>query len=154
LIVDPAIVPGLLLLAAKLAALAAVGYVVVRAALRQSDERMALAQGLVVGPALWGLTTNFVLYAVPGLAGAAVGHDQVALPVARHRRDPAEEVFLGSVHLSDRECVLPGQSGVDRIAGRAGHDADAGRVGDLAGCAGRRVRLGAPHHEQERCKPQ
>ena len=73
MIVDPAIVPGLLLLAAKLAALAAVGYVVVRAALRQSDERMALAQGLVVGPALWGLTTNFVLYAVPGLAGAAVG---------------------------------------------------------------------------------
>ncbi|MDE2990053.1 MAG: hypothetical protein OXU21_03160 [Chloroflexota bacterium] len=73
MIVDPAIVPGLLLLAAKLAALAAVGYVVVRAALRQSDERMALAQGLVVGPAIWGLTTNFVLHAVPGLAGAAIG---------------------------------------------------------------------------------
>ena len=34
---------------------------------------MALAQGLVVGLALWGLITNFVLYAVPGLAGAAVG---------------------------------------------------------------------------------
>ena len=71
--VDPAVLPGLLLLAAELGALAAVGYVVVRVALRQNDERMALAQGLVVGLALWGLITNFVLYAVPGMAGAAVG---------------------------------------------------------------------------------
>ena len=54
LTVDPAVLPGLLLLLAELAALAAVGYVVVRVALRQDDERMALAQGLVVGPALWG----------------------------------------------------------------------------------------------------
>ena len=73
MIVDPSVMPGLLLLAAKLAALAAVGYVVVRVALRQGDARAALAQGLVVGPALWGLITNFVLYLVPGLAGAAVG---------------------------------------------------------------------------------
>ena len=71
--VDPAVIPGLLLLAAELAALAAVGYVVVRVALRQADARAALAQGLVVGPALWGLITNFALYIVPGLAGAAVG---------------------------------------------------------------------------------
>ena len=71
--VDPAVVPGLLLLAAELAALAAVGYVVVRVALRQTDERAALAQGLVVGPAIWGLITNFVLNVVPGLAGAAIG---------------------------------------------------------------------------------
>ena len=41
--------------------------------MRQADDRAALAQGLVVGPALWGLIVNFVLYAVPGLAGAAVG---------------------------------------------------------------------------------
>ncbi len=73
MIVDPAVVPGLLLLAAELAALAAVGSVVVRVGLRQADERAALAQGLVVGLALWGLITNFVLYVVPGLAGAAVG---------------------------------------------------------------------------------
>ena len=73
MIVDPAVLPGLLLLAAELATLAAVGYVIVRVALRQDDERMALAQGLVVGPALWGVIVNFVLYAVPGLAGAAVG---------------------------------------------------------------------------------
>ena len=71
--VDPAVIPGFLLLLAELAALAAVGYVVARVALRQADDRVALAQGLVVGPALWGLITNFVLYAVPGLAGAAVG---------------------------------------------------------------------------------
>ena len=71
--VDPAVIPGLLLLAAELGVLAAVGYVVVRVALRQNDERVALAQGLVVGLALWGLITNFVLYAVPGMAGAAVG---------------------------------------------------------------------------------
>ncbi len=71
--VDPAVIPGLLLLAAEFVALAAVGYVVVRVALRQTDDRMALAQGLVVGLALWGLITNFVLYAVPGMAGAAVG---------------------------------------------------------------------------------
>ncbi len=71
--VDPTVLPGLLLLAAELVALAAVGYVVVRVALRQADERAALAQGLVVGLALWGLIVNFILYAVPGLAGAAVG---------------------------------------------------------------------------------
>ena len=44
-----------------------------RVVLRQSDDRAALAQGLVVGIALWGLITNYVLYIVPGLAGAAVG---------------------------------------------------------------------------------
>ena len=70
---DPTVIPGLLLLAAELIALAAVGYVVVRVVLRQADERVALAQGLVVGLALWGLFTNFVLYVVPGLAGTAVG---------------------------------------------------------------------------------
>ena len=71
--VDPAVVPGFLLLLAQLVALAGVGFLVVRVVLRQADDRMALAQGLVVGPALWGLITNFVLYAVPGLAGAALG---------------------------------------------------------------------------------
>ena len=71
--VDSGIVPGLLLLAAELVVLAAVGFVVVRVALRQADDAMALAQGLVVGPALWGVITNFVLFVVPGLAGAAVG---------------------------------------------------------------------------------
>ena len=70
--VDPTVLPGLLLLAAELAALTAVGYVVVRVALGQTDDRVALAQGLVVGPALWGLIANFVMYAAPGLAGAIV----------------------------------------------------------------------------------
>ena len=71
--VDLAVVPGLALLASELIVLAAFGYVVVRVVLRQDSKGMAMAQGLVVGPALWGLLTNFVLYAVPGLAGAAVG---------------------------------------------------------------------------------
>lgn len=71
--VDPVVAPGLLLLAAELAVLTAIGFIVVRVALRQPDARAALAQGLVVGPALWGLITNFVMYAVPGLPGAAVG---------------------------------------------------------------------------------
>ena len=71
--VDPAVIPGLLVLAAELIVLAAVGFVVVRVALRQTDDRMALAQGLVVGPVLWGLIVNFVLYAIPGFAGAIVG---------------------------------------------------------------------------------
>ena len=71
--VDPTVLPGLLLLAAELVALAVVGFVVARVALRQDDDRVALAQGIVISLALWGLITNFVLYAVPGLAGAAVG---------------------------------------------------------------------------------
>ena len=69
--------------------LAAVGFVVVRVALRQTDYAMALAQGLVVGPALWGLIVNFVLHVVPGLAGAMVGWGvTVALGVVLARRSP------------------------------------------------------------------
>ena len=71
--IDPAVVPGFLLLLAELVALAGVGFIIVRGVLRQTDDRMALAQGLAVGPAVWGLVTNIALYAVPGLAGAAVG---------------------------------------------------------------------------------
>lgn len=67
--VDPAVIPGLLLLLAELMALAAVGYVVARAVLRQSDERMALAQGLVIGLALWGFIVNVVLHVIPAPAG-------------------------------------------------------------------------------------
>ena len=62
---DPTVIPGLLLLAAELTALAAVGYVVARVTLCQRDSILALAQGLVVGPALWGLFANFVLYVLP-----------------------------------------------------------------------------------------
>lgn len=71
--VDPAVIPGLLLVAAELLALAAVGYVVARIALRQTDDRLALAQGLVIGPALWGLIVNFLLHLFPGMAGALAG---------------------------------------------------------------------------------
>ena len=71
--VDPTVLPGLLLLAAELLALAAVGYVVARVALRQTDDRLALAQGLVIGPALWGLIVNFILHVLPGMSGALAG---------------------------------------------------------------------------------
>ena len=71
--VDPSVVPGLSLLAAELLALAAVGYVVARATLRQTDARLALAQGLIVGPALWGFVVNFALHVLPGMAGALAG---------------------------------------------------------------------------------
>ena len=71
--VDPAVIPGLLLLAAELLTLSAVGYVVARVALRQTDDRLALAQGLVIGLALWGLSVNFLLYLFPGMAGALAG---------------------------------------------------------------------------------
>lgn len=71
--VDPEVVPGLLLLAAKLLTLAGVGYVVARVALRQTDDGTALAQGLVIGPALWGLLVNFALPVLPGRSGALAG---------------------------------------------------------------------------------
>ncbi len=71
--VDASVVPGLLFLLAELVALAAIGYVIVRTALRESDDRVALAQGLVVGPAIWGVVVNLVMYVLPGLAGATVG---------------------------------------------------------------------------------
>ena len=70
--IDPAVIPGLMLLAAELMALAAIGFVVVRVVLRQTDDRVALAQGLVVGLALWGFILNIVLYAIPSLAGVLV----------------------------------------------------------------------------------
>ena len=73
--VDPSVVPGLLFLLAEFAALAAVGYVVVRAALRETDDRVALAQGLIVGPAIWGVVVNLVMYAIPGHAGGDHGLD-------------------------------------------------------------------------------
>ncbi len=68
--VDPTVIPGLLLLGVELLALAALGYVVARVALRQSDDLMALAQAMVIGPAIWGLTANFAMHLARGLAGA------------------------------------------------------------------------------------
>ena len=71
--VELTVIPGLLILAAELLALAAVGYIVARVALRQTDDRLALAQGLVIGPALWGLAVNFILHVLPGMSGALAG---------------------------------------------------------------------------------
>ena len=71
--IDPAVLPGLLFLAAELLVLSVVGYVIARVVLLQSYVPLALAQGLVIGPALWGLLANFLLYALPGRAGAVAG---------------------------------------------------------------------------------
>ena len=71
--VDPSVLPGLVIVALEFLALAAFGFVVARVALGHTDDRMALAQGLVIGPALWGLLVNFVLHLLPGLAGAVAG---------------------------------------------------------------------------------
>lgn len=71
--IDAEVLPGLLLLTAELATLAAFGYVVARAALRQTNAALALAQGLVIGPALWGLVVNFLLHPFPGMVGALAG---------------------------------------------------------------------------------
>ena len=87
---DVTILPGLLLLASELLVLAAVGFVFARVALRQRYVPLALAQGLVIGPAVWGLAANFLLHMVPGLAGALTTW-VVALALAAFlaRRAPA-----------------------------------------------------------------
>ena len=78
-----------MLLALELLALAAIGYIVARVALRQRNDLAALAQGMVIGPALWGLCVNFILYVVPGLGGALVGWGAVlALGAALAQRAP------------------------------------------------------------------
>ena len=97
--VDPAVLPGLLLLALELLALTALGYVVSRIALRQSDDLLALAQGMVIGPTLWGLTANFALHLLPGHLGAAAGW-VVVLGVAgalAWRRPQSLPVSVGSL---------------------------------------------------------
>ena len=71
--IDPIVLPGLLLFGLQVLVLAALGYVVARVALRQTDHSLALAQGLIIGPALWGLVVNFVLHLLPGLSGALAG---------------------------------------------------------------------------------
>ena len=71
--VDPTVLPGLLFIALELLALAALGFVVARVAIGQSDDWVALAKGLVIGPAMWGLVVNFVLHVLQGRTGALVG---------------------------------------------------------------------------------
>lgn len=71
--VDPTVIPGLLLLVGEFGALSAVGYVIARVALQQANKTIAMAQGLVVGLAIWGLIVNFALAVAPGQTGAAVG---------------------------------------------------------------------------------
>ena len=97
---DPAVVPGLVLLAAELLTLAGVGYVVARVALRQTDDFMALAQGLVIGPVFWGLLVNFALPVLPGRSAALAGWIVVlALGIGLAWRAPR------AVRLSPRRVV-------------------------------------------------
>lgn len=89
--VDSSVIPGLLLLAAELVTLAAVGYVVARVALRQTDARLALAQGTIIGPACWGFIVNFALHLLPGMAGAVAGWVvMLALGAGLARRAPSK----------------------------------------------------------------
>ena len=79
------------MLALELLALGAFGFIVARVVLHQDDHLSALAQGLVIGPALWGLMINFVLHVVPGLAGTLlVWLTVLAVGVWLARRAPAE----------------------------------------------------------------
>ena len=79
------------MLALELLALGAFGFIVARVVLHQDDHLSALAQGLVIGPALWGLTINFVLHVVPGLAGTLlVWLTVLAVGVWLARRAPSE----------------------------------------------------------------
>ena len=59
-----------MLLAVELVTFAVIGFTVARVALRQRNELLALAQGLALGLALWGLIVNFAMHFLPGLAGA------------------------------------------------------------------------------------
>ena len=68
---EPLIALGLMLLGAELAVLAAIGFLVARAVLRQGDDRLALAQGLLIGPGLWGLLANGFVFFLPSQIGAA-----------------------------------------------------------------------------------
>jgi len=87
--VDPTVIPGLLILVAEFSALAAVGYVIARVALQQANKGIAMAQGLVVGLAIWGLLVNFVLAVFPGQIGAAVGWALfIALGIGLATRSP------------------------------------------------------------------
>ena len=79
------------MLALELLVLGAFGFIVARVVLHQDDLLSALAQGLVIGPALWGLTINFVLHVVPGLAGTLlVWLTLVAVGAWLARRAPSE----------------------------------------------------------------
>ena len=71
--VDSAVLPGLALFALEMLALAVVGFVVARVMLRQADDGMALAQGMVIGPALWGMVVSLVMHLAHGLAGGLIG---------------------------------------------------------------------------------
>ena len=118
---DSSVVPGLLFLAAELVALAAVGYVIVRTALRESDDRAALAQGLVVGPAIWGVVVNLVMYAIPGTRRSGSGLD---IRAGAGRGPCLAHLTIDSAAAARGGRIRPGGSGT--LLGRARQPADVG----------------------------
>ena len=70
--IELTLIPGLLILAIEFLTLSAFGYLITRVVLRQTDDKRALAQALIVGPSIWVMIVNFVLYVTPGLAGAII----------------------------------------------------------------------------------
>lgn len=117
MLIDPSVIPGLLLLAGELVALAALGFVAARVGLGQRDDLTALAQGMVIGPALWGLVVNFASYLWPGYAGALVGWVVVAATGAglawrgreRMRASPSTAVGMGITFLALFWIALAGR---------------------------------------------
>ena len=118
--VDVSVIPGLLLLGLELLVLAAVGFAVARVTLGQNDDRMALAQGMVIGLGLWGVIANFVLYVVPGLPGAMVAwgitltlgaglvwraHDKLRLPPRTVVGFVAAALVLLWIALASRQLI-------------------------------------------------
>ena len=71
-LVDVGLLPGLLLFALELAAIAVFGYVVVRGLLGQARGYLAASQGLIAGLALWGLLLNAAFYVAPGAVGVVL----------------------------------------------------------------------------------
>ena len=90
LALDVTILPGLLILSLELTLLMTSGYIIACISLRQSDSRLALAQGMLIGPALWVLIANYLLHVVPGLAGGYVSlATLVALAIILAWRNPS-----------------------------------------------------------------
>ena len=81
-LIDVGLLPGLLLFALELAAIAVFGYVVVRGLLGQAPGYLAAFQGLIVGLALWGLLLNAAFYVAPGAIGVVLAWSAAAVLAA------------------------------------------------------------------------
>ncbi len=100
-LVDVGLLPGLLLIALELAAIAILGYVVVRGLLGQAPGYLAASQGLIVGLALWGLLLNAAFYVAPGPIGVALAWLAAAvltgLLIWKKRVEPRPGLSTGAI---------------------------------------------------------